>query len=233
MKSPRVPGIPYGLRRAAQGVVKILMDMTALTGLSRDVDLQALVERAFSGYAGSLEAPAGWLPVLHEFLAERELQVLERRGFRTDEARAVLLHWARPGSLLKRAEALAEASRSSEFGMLAVLFKRVKNITRGFDGTFDDGLRARLAEPAEIALLKEMQARWPSIEVALVHERYGDAMRELSALSGPVDRFFAEVLVMSPEPGLREARLALLADLRRTVLNIADIAEVAPEEHPR
>ena len=64
----------------------------------------------------------------------------------------------------------------------------------------------------------------------MAHERYADAMRELGALSGPVDRFFVDVLVMADDPGLREARLALLATLRGTILTIADIAEIAPDD---
>ena len=55
-------------------------------------------------------------------------------------------------------------------------------------------------------------------------------MRELGALGAPVDRFFVDVLVMAEDPALREARLALLTALRRTILGIADIAEIAPEE---
>jgi glycyl-tRNA synthetase beta chain len=87
-------------------------------------------------------------------------------------------------------------------------------------------MRARLTEPAEIALLAEMEARWPAIENALAADRYSEAMRELSALSKPVDRFFVDVLVMAEDAGLREARLTLLTALRRTILNIADIAEI-------
>ncbi len=55
-------------------------------------------------------------------------------------------------------------------------------------------------------------------------------MRELGALSAPVDRFFVDVLVMADDPAVRSARLALLTALRRTILNIADISEIAPEE---
>jgi glycyl-tRNA synthetase beta chain len=64
----------------------------------------------------------------------------------------------------------------------------------------------------------------------VAQEKYGDAMRELGALSGPVDRFFVDVLVMAEDRAVRDARLALLSALRRTILNIADIAEIAPEE---
>jgi glycyl-tRNA synthetase beta chain len=90
--------------------------------------------------------------------------------------------------------------------------------------------RARLTEPAEIALLKELDARLPSIESAVTQERYAEAMRELGALSGPVDRFFIDVLVMAEDPAVRQARLALLTVLRGVILDIADIAEIAPEE---
>jgi glycyl-tRNA synthetase beta chain len=215
---------PYGLRRAAQGVMKILIDTPVR------VDVPGLIQQAHAIYGTGRPAVEGWERAVSEFLVERELHILERRGFRTDECRAILPHWTRPHVALKRVEALAPARRSKEFETLAVLFKRVKNITKDFDGEgLTPGDRARLTEPAEAALLKEMDARWPAIEAAVAHDRYAEAMRELGALSGPVDRFFVEVLVMAENHDLRRARLALLTSLRRTILNIADIAEVAPE----
>jgi glycyl-tRNA synthetase beta chain len=232
---------PYGLRRAAQGVVKILVDLPAGSaghiGHAGAIDLRSLVARAFEGYAGALTQETGaWRIVLEEFMIERELHVLERRGLKTAEGRAVISHWARPASVLKRANALAHARKSRDFETLAILFKRVKNITKGVDGvpgaltTLTPDTRARLTEPAELALLKELDARLPAIESAVIQERYTEAMRELGALSGPVDRFFVDVLVMAEDPALRQARLALLTVLRGVILDIADIAEIAPEE---
>jgi glycyl-tRNA synthetase beta chain len=90
--------------------------------------------------------------------------------------------------------------------------------------------RARLTEPAELALLKELDARLPAIESAVSEERYAEAMRDLGALSGPVDRFFVDVLVMAEDPAVRQARLALLTVLRQVILDIADIAEIAPDD---
>jgi glycyl-tRNA synthetase beta subunit len=55
-------------------------------------------------------------------------------------------------------------------------------------------------------------------------------MRQIAALSGPVDKFFVEVLVMSEDKAVRQARLALLAALRRMVLTIADISELAVDD---
>jgi glycyl-tRNA synthetase beta chain len=214
---------PFGLRRAAQGVVKILADMPATRALAD------LVDQAQAQFERPVENPA-WREAVFEFLKEREAHLFERRGFKADEARAVSAFWTEPASALKRVEALAQARKSKEFQTLAVLFKRVKNITKDFDGSLSDDLKSRLTEPAEVALLAEIDDRWPRIDSAVSHERYGDAMRELGALSAPVDRFFVDVLVMAEDPSVRSARLALLSALRRTILNIADIAEIAPEE---
>jgi glycyl-tRNA synthetase beta chain len=222
---------PYGLRRAAQGVVKILVDLQASAGLQPAVDLKALADRAFAGYGGVLKPENdAWAGVLEEFIAERELHLFERRGFRPDEGRAVKAYWRQPASAFKRVEALAQARTSKAFESLAVLFKRVKNINREFNGELTVDARARLVEPAEIDLLRELDARLPAIAAAVTQEKYADAMREIGSLSAPVDRFFVDVLVMAEDPALRAARLALLTALRRTILSIADIAEMAPEE---
>src|ERR1700674_2051392 len=80
---------PYGLRRAAQGVVKILVDLPAVTGLTKSVGVAAPIERAFEEYGGSLKTEGdGWKSAVFEFIAEREQHLLERRGLRHDEIRA-------------------------------------------------------------------------------------------------------------------------------------------------
>jgi glycyl-tRNA synthetase beta chain len=222
---------PFGLRRAAQGVVKTLIDRPDLF-VAEGAGVDQLVDRSLRNYEDRLpQGDLAWKQLLFEFLADREAHIFERRGFRPDEVKAVVPGcWKRPANALRRVEALASARKSPEFQALAVLFKRVKNITRDFDGELDQGARSRLIEPAELALLKQMDARWPAIDNAVAHERFTDAMRELGALSGPVDRFFVDVLVMTDDAALRGARLALLTELRRTILNIADIAEIAPDE---
>ena len=79
-------------------------------------------------------------------------------------------------------------------------------------------------------MLPVIRLSGPVIERANADERYADAMRELGALSGPVNQFFVDVLVMADDPALRDARLTLLGVLRRTILNIADIAELVPDD---
>jgi glycyl-tRNA synthetase beta chain len=231
---------PYALRRAAQAVTKILTDLQATTGITRPLALSDLVDQAFAGY-GSVVTPANddWRRLLFDFFAEREQHLLERRGFRYDEIRAGLPAdpaALRPYELLRRVHALAQARKAAGFEALAVLFKRVKNITREFRAgpSTPNGfaaLRATLREPAEQALLAELEQRWPRIEQALREEHYLDAMTQLAHFHAPVDRFFVDVLVMADDPLLREARLALLTTLRDTILMTGgDISEIAPDD---
>jgi len=115
---------------------------------------------------------------------------------------------------------------------VAALLKRVKNITkdqRDGAGNLAD-LKKRLKEPAEIALAKEIDERWPKIEEAKNRELYADAMKVIVGLRGPVDRFFTDVLVMAEDPQVRKDRLSLLTMLRDTITQIADISEMAAEE---
>jgi glycyl-tRNA synthetase beta chain len=224
---------PYALRRAAQGVIKILVDEP----LNRD--LAALVDQAFAGYTTFAVQNEQWRDGVFEFMAERVQHLLERRGIKYDEVRAVMPASKvalKPKEMLRRAEALAQARQSKEFEALAVLFKRVKNITKDFRATETTpsgwvAIRAALTEPTELALLAELEQRWGKIQKALEDRQFLDAMNHLAPLHGPVDKFFTDVLVMAEDPALRQARLALLDTLRTTVMQAGgDISEIAPEE---
>ena len=132
-------------------------------------------------------------------------------------------------------QALAQARKAPGFEALAVLFKRVKNITKdvvaapaSVEGL--EALRPTLTEPAEHALLDELVRQWPALEKSLHAERYLEAMTQLAHLHAPVNTFFVDVLVMAEDPALRAARLALLGTLRRTIeMTGGDISEIAPE----
>jgi len=109
-----------------------------------------------------------------------------------------------------------------------VLFKRVKNIAKELRGeaALD---RAALTEPAERALLDELDARRPRIEAAAGRSDYRGAFVEIAGLRAAVDRFFTEVFVMADDVRVRNARLKLMADLRDLILNLADISEIVPQ----
>jgi len=220
---------PFGLGRAAQGVMKILTETPA------SKDLGALVDQARANYPADAVAAEGWREAVLEFLGDREEHLLERRGHAPDAIRAVRRFIrVSPSDALLRADALGQARKTPGFESLATLFKRVKNITKGFTSTKEygwDGLDASLKEPAERTLLGELKGRWSRIEPLLERKQYVEAMNQLAPLHAPVDKFFVDVLVMAEDPALREARLSLLKTLHDTVIQTGgDISEIAPEE---
>src|SRR5262245_34302079 len=223
---------PYGLRRAAQGIVKILADLRGL-GTDVPVNMFTLLDEAAQLHGGN-----GADTAVKEFLWERAVYLFERRDYEIDEIRVVAALEGR-GQLpfvLARLAALSTVRDSDAFRSLASLFKRVKNITKGIAGGVGQKrplseLKSTLREPAELALVDQLIDRWPVLESALEHDRLSDAMQQLAGLYPAVDRFFTDVLVMAEDPRLREARLELLVRLRSLVLErIGDISEIASEE---
>jgi glycyl-tRNA synthetase beta chain len=230
---------PYGLRRAAQGVIKILVDLPnhGVPAAER-FDLPSAVQQAFNPYAiGTGLERDDWSKLgLDAFFWERLSHLLERRGYKADEIRVVgslPAAWANPFEAIQRVDAIARGRAAPDFQALAALFKRAKNITRGLndEGIDIEAQRSILREPAEIALTDELLKRWPEIQASINGRRLPDAIRLLSQLNKPVDRFFTDVLVMAEEPELRKARLGLLIRLRSAVLNFfGDISEIVPDE---
>ena len=131
---------PYGLRRAAQGALKILTDIRALTKKRIDLrtvsdgemtieslipPVQALIDRASEEFR---DLPnVGWVDPLTAFIKERQAHVFERRGFEAGETRAVANHWANPSLALECIEAVSRFRSSSDFKAMGALFKRIKN----------------------------------------------------------------------------------------------------------
>jgi glycyl-tRNA synthetase beta chain len=105
----------------------------------------------------------------------------------------------------------------------------VKNIARELktDVAFD---RDALQEPAEKALLTDLEAVRPRMATAVAAFDYRRAFAEIASLRPAIDKFFTEVFVMADDARLRTARLKLMADLRDLVLQLADISELAAEE---
>jgi glycyl-tRNA synthetase beta chain len=221
---------PYGLRRAAQGLVRILVDLPELTGQDIRVTLGELVTLA-RGPFGQLEA--GWESALYEFLRERVRYVLEQRGFDTRNVRAVTAESPNrlsPLQARRKVEVLPEFAESPDFKELAILFKRVRNIARNFDGAGGDIDRSLLNEPAEASLLAELDARQPAIEAAVSSGNgFRQAFGEAAKLAPAVAKFFDDVLVMAEEPNVREARLRLMKRVETLMLQLADISEIVPE----
>ncbi|MPZ19663.1 MAG: glycine--tRNA ligase subunit beta [Luteitalea sp.] len=229
---------PFGLRRQAQGLLKLLVDLPEVVHVDTAIALDALVvqaRRVLADDLGSSWASAAGTAesALATFLVERLRYLFERRGYRYDEINAVVpadgeLGGLSPLAARRRLEALRALRGSQDFEALAVLFKRVKNIARELpaDSPRDTSLRALLREPAEVALLDATEARRPGIEAAIAREDFTSALSEAALFRPAVDKFFNDVFVMVDDPPLRAARLRLVADLRDLVLGIADISEI-------
>ncbi len=211
---------PYGLRRAAQGIVRILVDLPELTGLDLRLTLGQLVQANVDD--------AFW-----SFMADRVRFVLEQRGYDTRNVRAVThtgIAELSPLTAKRKLEVLPEFTESEEFKQLAGLFKRVKNIAKNLEASAPD-LGGKLTEPAEKALAVEVDRLQPVIEAAMASGTgYRQAFAEAATAGPAVAKFFDDVMVMADDPKLRDARLRLLRRLEGLILQLADVSEIVPEE---
>lgn len=234
---------PYGLRRQAHGILKILIDLPELTGTTARPTLGQLMTKAEELFAPiqSSDWDTASLLALDDFMGERYQYALEQRGFDVRNVRAVVqskrFRHLSPSDALKRLQVLPEFVDSVEFRQLAICFKRVKNIARelsdvDFDWAerTDPPLTSLLAESAEVALLSEIAQRRSVIEHAVEQgTNYRQAFAEAARFGPSVDRFFAEVFVMVDEATLRRARLRLMKQLESVILRLFDPAEVVPQ----
>jgi glycyl-tRNA synthetase beta chain len=225
---------PFGLRRQAHGLFRILVDLPELTGLAVRPTLGSLMAAA----ERDLPLDEFAREALTAFLTERLTYVLEQRGYDVRNVRAVLagrpLSGISPLEARRMLEALPEFTGTPEFQQLATAFKRVKNIGLGSDpsvpGTEGSDPYAPLHEPAELALVAELRRRQPVIERVLESgDNYRQAFAEAAGFGPFVDRFFSDVFVMVEDPALRQARLSLMTSLARLILRLADISEIVPQ----
>jgi len=217
---------PYGLRRAAQGVVRVLIDFWAADASESRPSLRRLVSKAVSGYGSRLTRPATEVAAdLETFLLDRLRTVLVARGFPGDEVDAAL--GARQPDALDdpheawiRLQALhsVRSEAREDFEHLAVAFKRARNILEGApSATADPALFAEKAEHDLHAAVSGLAGRDGGYEARL---------RALAGLRGPVDRFFDDVLVMAEDPKVRANRLGLLSQAVSLFYRIADISRL-------
>jgi len=217
---------PYGLRRAAQGAVRVLLDFWQSGETEKRPSLRKLAEAAVAGYEGRLKRPgADVVRDLESFLLDRLRYVFTARGFAPDEVEAVL--GARepdalddPREAWQRVQALHKVrlEATEDFEALAVAFKRAKNILG--DQTPADVDTKLLQESAE----RDLHAAVAQLRG--VNGGYESRLRSLSGLRGPVDRFFDDVHVMAEDPRLRANRLGLLSQALSLFYRIADISKL-------
>ncbi len=230
---------PLGIRRQAQGMLRILIDLPELTGLKARAELGPLLAMACDGHPAFEDKATDRMEA---FLRERLRYLLEERGFDVRNVRAVThlpLDEIRPLDARRKLEVLPELTDTPDFRTLAMLFKRVQNIARELpgdpredapDGVPTRGLEALLTEPAEIALLAELERRRTVIDRAVeLGSGFRRAFTEAAKIGPAVDRFFTEVFVMTDDPAVKDARLRLMKQVEQSILQLADVSEIVPE----
>jgi glycyl-tRNA synthetase beta chain len=212
---------PFGLRRAALGVVRILVEQRL------PLDLAELLHAAHAAYArGDVKDAAA---ELHAFVLERLRSALRDRDYAADEIESVLA--AEPTRLdlvVPRLEAVRAFRRLPEAGSLAAANKRIRNILRKSEeverGAVDPGL---FREDAERALHKALARIRSDVERRAAAREYAESLRLLAEVRPQVDKFFDEVLVNAEDPALRRNRLRLLDELGHILNQVADISKLA------
>ncbi|HEY5827228.1 MAG: glycine--tRNA ligase subunit beta [Hyphomicrobiaceae bacterium] len=246
-EKPTGSGDPYQLRRAALGVIRIVLENDLR------VDLWKVSTIARAAYKDKLPGPALGQPAPNEpvidtvrranqalygellsFFADRLKVHLREKGARHDLIDAV---FSLPGQhdlalIVKRVEALGEFLKTDDGAVLLAGVKRATNILRDEErkdkkshvGAADPAL---LREPQEMALYEAIQKVKKDTVAAINVENFAGAMRALAELRAPVDAFFDKVTVNAPDAALRANRLALLSEIRAATLNVADFSKIA------
>jgi glycyl-tRNA synthetase beta chain len=219
---------PFGLRRAAIGVLRILLEHRL------DLDLVKLlrgaVEQQMPAFIG--ERATGIAEEIYDFVLERlRAQYLERtqsNGISTEMFDAVLA--TRPRSLLDfdaRLRALVAFVARPEGTSLAAANKRIANILKKSAQAASPPVAvALLREASERELHRALESLRAQVETATLARQYVQALDLLAGLSAAVDLFFEQVLVNDPDEALRHNRLALLAQLRALFAGIADLSRL-------
>jgi glycyl-tRNA synthetase beta chain len=220
---------PYALRRAALGLVRILLEKKYRLGLKWLLDL---------GWYGSLTASTKdkrnqTESDLTNFIVERLKVVLKERGIRHDLIDAVFSLGNEDDlvRLVARVEALQAFLKSDDGANLLAGYKRAANILKIEEKkearTFtSEVLENKLSEPAEKALFAALAKARTAITAALEKEDFAAAMQQMAGLRVPVDGFFEGVKVNAEDKQVRENRLNLLASLRATLHQVADFSRI-------
>jgi glycyl-tRNA synthetase beta chain len=223
--TPKGSSDPFGLRRAALGVVRVLLDFWDAPA-GKHPSLRELIKASLAGYASVVKTPPPALEgSLETFFLDRLQYVLEARGFEPDEVTAVLttpavnaLDDVHDALLRVRALHGARADAREDFEHLAVAFKRAKNILEQEPpASIEPRLFESDAERELHAAVGRLGARDGS---------YEDRLRALAGLRAPVDRFFDDVLVMAEDARVRANRLGLLHQAVSLFYRIADISKL-------
>ncbi len=214
---------PFGLRRAALGVLRLLMERQL------PLELPQLIQWSAATFpAGTLQPD--FEPALLGFITDRLRNLLKDQGEPQDVVEAVLgLNPARIDRVPARLAAVREFTAQPDAQALAAANKRIGNLLKKVDdlSTLGAPQQPLLTEAPEKALFDQVTALAPIVSDAMRAEAYTDALMALAKVRSSVDAFFEDVMVMAEDAKVRQNRLALLKALSEQMNAVADIARLA------
>jgi len=222
---------PYALRRAALGIVKIILDQKLPISLSLAI---GAASKALLTLAPKKAVTPQQEQQVLEFLLDRAKFVFkEKSGYAYDEVAAVF----RAGAddlvdVEKRLRALKTIRKSRNFEPLAVSFKRIRKIVEKANLPIGEPQlvnKELFEKDAERNLYVAVRKAAASVIVDKRAGKYLEALEEIAGLRKVVDSFFEEVMVMAEDEAIRKNRLALLSELLREFTTIADFSELGGE----
>ena len=224
-KKPSGNRDPFGLRRAALGVIRLAIEC------GMDLDLKALIALALELQPAGKEDPQVLAESLYTFITDRlRRYFLDRDAELTTETFDAVMA-RQPASLLDfelRLQAVQAFLELDEAQSLASANKRIANILRQAEVTETSDIDEKLLEEgAERMLYDALVSAEATVRPLLDERDYTRSLRELAALRQPVDSFFDDVMVMADDEAVRSNRLALLAGLRTLFLDVADISRLS------
>ncbi|MGM3175172.1 glycine--tRNA ligase subunit beta [Dickeya lacustris] len=210
---------PFALRRAALGVLRIIVEKRL------PLDLQTLTEEAVRLYGDKL-TNANVVDDVIEFMLGRFRAWYQEEGHSVDTIQAVLARRpTRPADFDARVKAVSHFRTLEQAAALAAANKRVSNILAKSTETLNDSVQAALLkENEEIQLATYVTALTSKLAPWFAEGRYQEALGELAQLREPVDNFFDKVMVNADDEPVRINRLTLLNELRNLFLKVADIS---------
>jgi glycyl-tRNA synthetase beta chain len=213
---------PFGLRRAALGIIRILVERKLA------LSLRELVGLAFDAFA-NVPVVRDARAEVSEFIYERLRGYLREQGNSANQTAAVVdsgpdtIH-----DLPQRLIAVRTFEALPESSALATANKRIVNILRKSESEAAAAVdRSMLTDGAEHDLYAAFQKLHPQVEAACAGGDFTSALKSLAGAKPVVDRFFDDVMVMADDPAIRSNRLALLRGVAATMNRVADISKLA------
>jgi len=210
---------PYALRRAALGVLRILIEKQL------DLNLTGAVEFAVKQFGAKVKA-AGLADQVLEFIFDRLRARYEDEGI--DVATYLSVRALQPGSALdfdQRVQAVQAFRKLPEAEALAAVNKRVSNLLSKAEGAIAEQVEPKYFDNAnEFSLYSAIQQADQAVQPMAAARQYSESLARLAALRDPVDAFFEAVMVNAEDAKVRANRYALLSRLRGLFLGVADIS---------